>query len=134
MRTTLAILLTFILAAPAAAVSPTPDQPSMATPQTGPQTGPQAGPETSPATKAFQAALDRMMTDMGRRFSGNVDQDFIAGMIPHHRGAVEAAQIELQYGKDPVLKRFARQIIKDQDREIIFMHQWQQRHPPTPTP
>ena len=73
--------------------------------------------------------MDRMMADMGNRFSGNVDQDFVAGMIPHHRGAIEMAQIELQYGKDPALKRLARQIIRDQDRETAFMRQWQQKHP-----
>jgi uncharacterized protein (DUF305 family) len=89
----------------------------------------QPAPAQTPADKAFQAAMDRMMADMGQRFSGDVDHDFVAGMIPHHRGAIDMAQVELQYGKDPVLKRLAREIIRAQQKEIAFMRQWQQRHP-----
>jgi uncharacterized protein (DUF305 family) len=72
--------------------------------------------------------MGRMMADMGQRFSGDVDHDFVAGMIPHHRGAVEMAQVELQYGRDPALKRLARSIIRAQDQEIAFMRQWQRKH------
>lgn len=53
--------------------------------------------------------------------SGNADDDFAAMMIPHHQGAVDMAKIELLYGKDPVLKRLAQEIIVTQGSEIAVM-------------
>jgi uncharacterized protein (DUF305 family) len=54
--------------------------------------------------------------------SGNYDRDFAAMMVPHHQGAVEMARIELQYGKDPVLRRLAQAIIVEQLQEIQVMN------------
>ncbi len=52
----------------------------------------------------------------------------VAHMIPHHQGAIEMAQAELKYGKDPEIKRLARNIIKAQHDEIAFMQRWQEKH------
>ena len=81
------------------------------------------GPETA-ATKAFKAANDRMHGDMAIRFSGNTDVDFIKGMMPHHQGAIDMAKIELEHGKDPKVRKLAREIIKAQNTEIAFMKAW----------
>jgi uncharacterized protein (DUF305 family) len=80
------------------------------------------------ATQAFKAADDKMMQDMSAAYTGNADKDFVAHMIPHHQGAIEMAQVELKYGKDPALKRLARNIIKAQHDEIAFMKSWQAKH------
>jgi uncharacterized protein (DUF305 family) len=85
---------------------------------------PAAGAVDAPSTKAFMAANDRMHADMSIPFTGNADVDFVKGMIPHHKGAVEMAKIVLQYGKDPALKKLAADIIKAQDEEIAFMTAW----------
>lgn len=78
------------------------------------------------STQAFKAADDKMMQGMsGPEYTGDADRDFVAHMIPHHQGAIEMAQVELKYGKDPELKRLARNIIKAQHDEIAFMHRWQ---------
>ncbi|RKR37967.1 DUF305 domain-containing protein [Paraburkholderia sp. BL17N1] len=83
---------------------------------------------TGDATQAFKAADDKMMRDMSADYTGNADKDFVAHMIPHHQGAIEMAQVELKYGKDPELKRLARNIIKAQHDEIAFMKNWQAKH------
>jgi uncharacterized protein (DUF305 family) len=53
--------------------------------------------------------------------NGNPDHDFASAMIPHHQGAVDMAKVELLYGKDPVLRRMAQEIIVSQQQEIAVM-------------
>lgn len=66
-------------------------------------------------------AMERMHRDMMVPPSGNPDRDFAVMMIPHHQGAVDMARIQLQYGKDPVLRRLAQGIIVEQLQEIEVM-------------
>jgi uncharacterized protein (DUF305 family) len=66
-------------------------------------------------------AMARMHRDMAMPSSGDPDLDFAAMMIPHHQGAVDMARIELQSGKDPVLRRLAQGIIVEQLQEIDVM-------------
>ena len=83
-----------------------------------------------PSTAAFQAADQAMMSAMsGIQYTGDADRDFVAHMIPHHRGAVEMAKIELKYGKDAKLRKLAKDIIAAQNKEIAFMNQWLAAHP-----
>jgi DUF305 family protein family protein len=67
------------------------------------------------------SAMTKMMIDMGIRPSGDVDADFVAMMVPHHRGAVEMAQAELRYGRNEPLRRMAQEIIVTQLQEITAM-------------
>jgi uncharacterized protein (DUF305 family) len=67
------------------------------------------------------AAMDKMMTDMAVKPTGDVDHDFVAMMVPHHQGAIDMAQAELQYGQNPQLKTIAQEIIVDQMQEIALM-------------
>jgi uncharacterized protein (DUF305 family) len=76
--------------------------------------------------KSFQQLMDEAMTSMDRgmenaTMTGDPDYDFAAMMIPHHQGAVDMAKAELLYGKDPVLRRLAQEIIVTQEQEIDVM-------------
>jgi hypothetical protein len=53
--------------------------------------------------------------------TGDIDRDFVAMMIPHHQGAVEMAKAELKYGHNELLRRLAKVIIANQQREITVM-------------
>lgn len=66
-------------------------------------------------------AMNRMMSAMAIAPTGNVDNDFVAMMVPHHQGAIEMAQAELRYGKNQQLKRLAQEIIVTQQQEIAAM-------------
>jgi uncharacterized protein (DUF305 family) len=85
--------------------------------------------DASPATQAFKAADDKMMKGMSQPMTGNTDQDFVAGMLPHHRGAVDMARVELHYGKNAEMRQLARGIIAAQEKEIAQMEAWQKKHP-----
>ncbi len=56
--------------------------------------------------------------------TGDVDTDFVQGMILHHQGAIDMAKIELAKGKDPKIQKMAKDIIKAQTGEIVMMRQW----------
>ena len=66
-------------------------------------------------------AMERMHRDMNIVPSGDPDRDFAAMMIPHHKGAVDMAKVELQFGQNPVLRRLAQGIIVEQLQEIEVM-------------
>jgi hypothetical protein len=77
--------------------------------------------EGNPVATQMNDAMARMHRDMAMPSSGDSDRDFAAMMIPHHQGAVDMARIELQSGKDPVLRRLAQGIIVEQLQEIDVM-------------
>jgi hypothetical protein len=82
----------------------------------------------APSTAAFRQAMDTMHAHMDIHYTGDADRDFVAGMIPHHQGAVDMAKVELMYGHDRELRDLAREIVKTQAKEIQFMRRWQARH------
>jgi uncharacterized protein (DUF305 family) len=75
----------------------------------------------APFVNRLNAAMDKMMTDMAVKPTSDVDRDFVAMMVPHHQGAIDMAQAELQYGKNPQLKTIAQEIIVEQMQEIALM-------------
>jgi uncharacterized protein (DUF305 family) len=84
------------------------------------------GSGDSAASAAYVAANEKMHEAMAVALTGDADVDFLAGMIPHHQGAIDMAEVVLQYGKDPKVKKLARAIIRAQKQEIAMMNAWLQ--------
>lgn len=93
------------------------------------QTMKASGAASGEAAKAFEAANMTMHAAMKVPLTGNPDVDFAQGMIPHHQGAIDMANVVLKYGKDPEMKKLAEGIIKAQDTEIAFMKEWLAKQP-----
>ena len=69
----------------------------------------------------FKKAMDKMHKDMMIKPSGNIDVDFLKGMIPHHQGAIDMSEELIKKSKDTELKAFAQKIIDAQKAEVKLM-------------
>ncbi|GLS14755.1 MULTISPECIES: CopM family metallochaperone [Hydrogenophaga] len=92
-----------------------------------------AAQKAAPSSQEFQAANDRMHRDMGVALTGDADRDFLAGMIPHHQGAIDMAEVVLRHGKDARVRQLAEEIIRAQKAEIAQMQAWLREMPAAPT-
>lgn len=73
--------------------------------------------------------LDGAMQSMKQRqdsmkMSGDTDRDFAMMMRNHHLGGIDMAKAELAHGKDPKMKKMARQIIDQQKKEVADFDKW----------
>ena len=74
------------------------------------------------AQKASMQAMMKMhMPMMMTHQIKDVDLAFNCGMIVHHQGAIDMANVEIKFGKDAMSKAMAEKIIKDQKAEIAEM-------------
>jgi uncharacterized protein (DUF305 family) len=81
---------------------------------------------------AMKDSMERMDNGMkSGPMNGDVDHDFATMMMPHHQGAIDMAKAELLYGKDPVMRRLAEEIVVDQQSEIQAMQLWLSKQPTT---
>jgi uncharacterized protein (DUF305 family) len=82
----------------------------------------------TPATEGYRQANMRMHAAMDIEYTGNPDVDFARSMIPHHQGAIDMANVMLQYGEDPELRQLAEEVIAAQQAEIAFLTAWLERN------
>lgn len=78
----------------------------------------------SESEKLFEPVMHAMHSGMSIRYTGNADVDFVRGMIPHHQGAIDMADILIAEGEDPMLLALSRDIIRSQSQEISQMKDW----------
>ncbi len=84
------------------------------------------------AENADKAAMRKMMDGMATPYTGDPDRDFVVHMIPHHQGAIDMCQTELQYGVDPKIRQLCGRIVSGQQADIRLMQAWLARHPAHP--
>jgi uncharacterized protein (DUF305 family) len=90
--------------------------------------------QMEPGATSFMLAMNESMDRMDKGMesapmNGDDDHDFVTMMMPHHQGAIDMAKAELLYGKDPVMRRLAKEIIVDQQSEIQLMQLWLSKRP-----
>jgi uncharacterized protein (DUF305 family) len=79
-------------------------------------------PSMTEAQKASMQAMMKMhMPMMMTQHIKDADLAFNCGMIVHHQGAIDMANVEIKFGKDAMSKAMAEKIIKDQKAEIAEM-------------
>jgi uncharacterized protein (DUF305 family) len=83
-------------------------------------------PSSGPSAEMMGAMHWMHGATNGIPMTGDIDRDFVALMVPHHRSAVEMARVYLAHGKDPELRRLSENIVASQEAEI---RQMGARHP-----
>ena len=69
-------------------------------------------------------SMGMMMNPQMLAHSEPFDKAFIDAMIPHHKSAIEMANVALKESKNPQIKELAQNIVSAQKREISQMKQW----------
>ncbi|PSU19923.1 hypothetical protein CTM97_18465 [Photobacterium phosphoreum] len=62
------------------------------------------------------------------KLTGIPSYDFIAGMLPHHEGAIIMSEKKLPLLTNPKIRQLAENIIQSQKEEVIFMKKWLVEH------
>jgi uncharacterized protein (DUF305 family) len=76
----------------------------------------------SRSKNAFLMMMDTMMSNMDTAKAGiSPDRDFMSLMIPHHHGAIEMAQHEIENGRNFLMVQLAKSILAEQAVEIQQM-------------
>ena len=79
----------------------------------------------SDATKAYMDAANKMHVPMMQGLqAADPDVAFVRGMIAHHEGAINMAKVRLRYGKDEQTRKWADDVVSEQQREIDEMEAW----------
>ena len=75
-----------------------------------------------------QENMAKMMTTMPAMHEGMMNEDadvaFACGMIAHHQGAIDMAEVLLEHGENPEMRKLAEEIIAAQVGEIEQMTAW----------
>ena len=73
----------------------------------------------------MKSRMDEMQSQMmAMKSTGNPDVDFAMMMRMHHQGAITMAEAQLKDGKDPQMKKMARDIIAAQKKEIAVFDKY----------
>lgn len=86
-------------------------------------------PKTANIQQEFTNSINQMHEQMlAGAVSDDADMAFIQTMLPHHKGALAMAQVQLKYGTDPKMRNLADNIIMNQIAEIQVMENWLAQH------
>ena len=70
-------------------------------------------------------SMDDMVESLKGKTGDEFDKAFITGMVEHHQGAIDMANLAKQYAGHSEIKSMADDIISAQTSEINMMRDWQ---------
>ncbi|OGH17303.1 MAG: hypothetical protein A3C30_01725 [Candidatus Levybacteria bacterium RIFCSPHIGHO2_02_FULL_40_18] len=70
-------------------------------------------------------SMDDMVNSLKGKTGDDFDKAFITGMIEHHQGAIDMANLARQYAGREEIKNLANDIVSAQTSEIEMMLEWQ---------
>lgn len=86
------------------------------------------GTDLASMPEHIQENMAKMMITMPAMHEGmmneNADVAFACGMIAHHQGAIDMAEVLLEHGENPEMRKLAEDIIAAQVGEIELMTSW----------
>lgn len=82
---------------------------------------------------AFNTEMKKLMDNMAlnaaqEELTGDADLDFAALMVHHHQAAIDMADLIIQHGSNPDIKRMAGMMKTDQEAEIQSLLRWVNQH------
>ena len=89
---------------------------------------------STPSSAAYMEGMEAMNREMNVAMTGDADVDFAAMMIPHHKGAIDMARVQLRYGRDPTLRALSEEVVRAQESEIAVLQDWLQKKRPAAEP
>lgn len=79
---------------------------------------------TASETRMMDSSMNAMVGDLKSKTGEARDIAFLEGMIAHHQGAIEMAQLVLASTKRTEIREMANGIISAQTTEIATMKEW----------
>jgi uncharacterized protein (DUF305 family) len=87
------------------------------------------GMHSNTDSRGMMSDSDMSMADMTGSLQGKTGDDFdkafVSGMIAHHQGAIEMANLAKQNAKHDEIKSLSAEIVTAQTKEINEMKSWQ---------
>ncbi len=77
--------------------------------------------------KSSQSAPQNLEEEYSRLYGDTFDEQYIAGMLAHHEGAVNMSEQALAKTERPEIRQLSLDIIESQSAEILKMREWQQK-------
>jgi len=77
-----------------------------------------------PAAISHAAAARATASPPGDRATRTFEINFLAGMIPHHRMAIDMARLAMGHATDPQVKGLARRVVAEQRPEVARMNRY----------
>lgn len=77
----------------------------------------------------MKKVMDKMELNAAQEeLTGEPDHDFAALMVQHHQAAIDMADLIIQHGADPGIKKIAGMMKTDQESEIQLLLKWLNEH------
>lgn len=78
-------------------------------------------------TESSQSTPQSLEEEYSRLYGDAFDEQYIAGMLAHHEGAVNMSEQALAKTKRPEIRQLSLDIIESQSAEMMQMTEWQQK-------